>query len=54
LEQVFEIIGKRPRAKACDAILGIIAEGEEVVEHVEDGALRDAGILAAAQAAVTL
>jgi ferritin-like metal-binding protein YciE len=51
LEQVFEIIGKRPRAKTCDAILGIIAEAEEVAEHVEDGALRDAGILAAAQAA---
>jgi ferritin-like metal-binding protein YciE len=45
LEKVFELIGKRPRGKTCDAILGIIAEGEEVIEDVEDGALRDAGIL---------
>jgi len=51
LEKVFEIIGKRPRGKMCDAILGIIAEGEEVIEDVRDGAVRDAGILAAAQAA---
>jgi ferritin-like metal-binding protein YciE len=51
LEKVFEIIGKRPRGKMCDAILGIIAEGEEVIGDVRDGALRDAGILAAAQAA---
>jgi ferritin-like metal-binding protein YciE len=51
LEQIFEMIGKRSRGKTCDAILGIIAEGEEVIEDVKDGALRDAGILAAAQAA---
>src|SRR5204862_5457013 len=51
LEKVFEIIGKRPRGKMCDAILGIIAEGEQVIEDVRDGAVRDAGILAAAQAA---
>jgi ferritin-like metal-binding protein YciE len=51
LEKVFEIIGKRRRAKTCDAILGIIAEGEEVIEDVKDDMLRDAGILAAAQAA---
>src|ERR1700733_5921809 len=51
LDKVFEMIGKKPRAKKCDAILGIIAEGEEVIAEVEDRAVRDAGILAAAQAA---
>jgi ferritin-like metal-binding protein YciE len=51
LEKVFEAIGRRPRGKTCDAILGIIAEGEEVMDDVKDDALRDAGILAAAQAA---
>ena len=45
------MIGKKPRAKKCDAILGIIAEGEEVIAEVEDRAVRDAGILAVAQAA---
>ncbi len=51
LEKVFEAIGKKPRGKTCDAILGIIAEGQEVIDEVKDPAVRDAGILAAAQAA---
>ena len=46
LEKVFDAIGK-----TCDAILGIVAEGQEIMDEVEDEALRDAGILAAAQAA---
>jgi ferritin-like metal-binding protein YciE len=32
LEQVFEMIGKRPQTKPCRAINGIVAEGEETVE----------------------
>jgi ferritin-like metal-binding protein YciE len=51
LDQVFDMIGKKARGKKCDAILGIIAEGEEVIEDGEDEAVCDAGILAAAQAA---
>ena len=51
LDKVFEALGKRPRGKTCDAILGIIAEGQEVIDEVDDEAVRDAGILAAAQAA---
>jgi ferritin-like metal-binding protein YciE len=54
LEKVFEAIGKKPRGKTCDAILGIIAEGEQVIDKVDDEAVRDAGILAAAQAADTM
>jgi ferritin-like metal-binding protein YciE len=48
LEQIFEAIGKKPRGKACDAILGIIAEGQEVID---DESVRDAGMILAAQAA---
>jgi ferritin-like metal-binding protein YciE len=51
LEKVFEAIGKKPRGKKCDAILGIIAEGDEVMQEVEDEAVRDAGLVAAGQAA---
>jgi ferritin-like metal-binding protein YciE len=29
LEQVFEMIGKRPQAKPCEAINGIVAEGRK-------------------------
>jgi ferritin-like metal-binding protein YciE len=51
LEKVFQAIGRKPRGKTCDAMLGIIAEGRQVIDEVEDDAVRDAAILAAAQAA---
>lgn len=50
LQQVFEHMGKRARGKTCEAIQGIIEEGEEVVGEFEAGPIRDAGILANAQA----
>src|SRR5512138_1258805 len=31
LEQVFELIGKKPQGKTCDAINGIIDEGKEII-----------------------
>jgi ferritin-like metal-binding protein YciE len=51
LDQAFEMIDKRAKGKKCDAILGIIAEGEEVMKEADDDDVRDAGILAAAQSA---
>jgi ferritin-like metal-binding protein YciE len=51
LEKVFELLAKKPRGKKCDAILGIIAEGQEIIDEVGDDAVRDAGIVGAAQAA---
>ena len=51
LEQAFEMIEKKPRGKKCDAILGIIEEGKEVIEEVEDEDTLDAGLIGAAQAA---
>ncbi len=50
LQQVFEIIGKRPRAKICPAIDGIVEEGEEIMEEFKGSPALDAGLLAAAQA----
>jgi ferritin-like metal-binding protein YciE len=51
LEKAFEMIDKRAKAKKCDAILGIVAEGDEVMKEAKEEDVRDAGILAAAQAA---
>ena len=51
LERVFEMIGKKARARKCDAILGIIKEGEEVMKQADENGICDAGLLAAAQAA---
>ena len=50
LQQVFEIIGKPARGKTCDAIEGILAEGDEIMEEYKDTPALDAGLLAAAQA----
>ena len=50
LEQVFEMIDKPARAKKCEAIEGIIKEAEEVMKEADDDTVRDAGMLAAAQA----
>ena len=50
LQQVFEILGKAPRGKTCDAIEGIIAEGEEIIEEFKGTAALDAGLISSAQA----
>jgi ferritin-like metal-binding protein YciE len=49
LEKVFEIVGEKAVAKKCDAMEGLIKEGEGIMEETEPGAVRDAGIIAAAQ-----
>jgi ferritin-like metal-binding protein YciE len=50
LEQVFEEFGAAPRGKTCDAIMGIIEEGQEVMKEFKGMPALDAGLLAAAQA----
>lgn len=49
LEKVFESIGEKASAKKCDAMEGLIKEGESIVEEAEAGPVRDAGIIAASQ-----
>lgn len=50
LQQVFEMIGKRAQGKTCEAIQGIIAEGEEIMEEFKGTSAIDAGLISAAQA----
>ena len=50
LTQVFEMLGKRAQGKTCEAIKGIIEEGEETMDDFEDSPALDAGIIAGAQA----
>ena len=50
LQQVFELIGKRPQGKTCPAIDGIIEEGSEILEEYKGSPALDAGLIAAAQA----
>jgi ferritin-like metal-binding protein YciE len=50
LEQVFAEIDAKPQGKTCDAIMGIVEEGQEVMKEYKGQAALDAGLLAAAQA----
>ena len=50
LQQVFEIFGKKPQAKTCEAIMGITKEGAEIMTEYKGMPALDAGLLAAAQA----
>jgi ferritin-like metal-binding protein YciE len=50
LQQVFELMGKRPQGKTCDAIEGIISEGEEIIETFKGTPAIDAGLISSAQA----
>ena len=50
LEQIFEMLGKAPRGKRCPAIDGLAEEASEIMQEAKDDTVRDAGMLAAAQA----
>ncbi|HVV40208.1 MAG TPA: ferritin-like domain-containing protein [Nitrobacter sp.] len=50
LEQIFELLDKPARGKTCDAILGILDEGKEIMDEYKNCEALDAGLLAAAQA----
>ena len=50
LEQVFSAIDAKAQGKTCDAILGIVEEGQEIMKEYKGSPALDAGLLAAAQA----
>ncbi len=50
LEQVFEIIGKRASGKPCEAMQGLVAEGQEIMEEFKGSDALDAGLISSAQA----
>jgi ferritin-like metal-binding protein YciE len=49
LDQIFQLLAKPPKGMKCEAITGILKEGDEVVEDFRDSAALDAGMIAAAQ-----
>jgi ferritin-like metal-binding protein YciE len=50
LQQVFELMGKRAQTKTCEAIKGILEEGDEIAEDYANSEALDAGLLAGGQA----
>jgi len=49
LEDCFSALGKKAEAKKCDAMQGLLDEGESIIEETKPGTVRDAGIIAASQ-----
>jgi ferritin-like metal-binding protein YciE len=49
LEQVFEEIEASPKGKKCKAMEGLIEEGKEIIDEDAEEAVKDAGLIAAAQ-----
>jgi len=51
LQQAFEKLGTRARGQTCEAINGIIEEGEEAINNFDKGPVLDAALAANARAA---
>jgi ferritin-like metal-binding protein YciE len=49
LEEVFEALGEKPKAKPCAAMKGLIEEGQEQTQQDAEGAIMDLMLIAAAQ-----
>lgn len=48
LETIFRQLGKDPKAETCEAMKGLIEEGEDTIGDIDNLSLRDAGVIAAA------
>jgi ferritin-like metal-binding protein YciE len=51
LEEVFEALGEKVKAKPCPGMAGIIEEGNDTIQQDAEGAVLDAALIAAAQRA---
>lgn len=51
LTQIFEMLDLKPRAEKCEAIIGLVEEAKEMMEESEEGEVRDAALIMAAQKA---
>lgn len=52
VEQVFEILGMTARAKKCEAMDGLVKEGQQAIEDTDKGtATRDAALIISSQKA---
>jgi ferritin-like metal-binding protein YciE len=48
-EQIFSMLGKEPRGKKCEGMEGIVKEAQELMDDADEGVMRDAAIISAAQ-----
>ena len=50
LEEIFEMLDQPARGKTCDAILGILEEGKDIMDEFKGSPALDAGLISSAQA----
>jgi ferritin-like metal-binding protein YciE len=49
LEQIFDLLGEKAEGKKCEAMAGLLKEGDSILLETVPGPVRDAGIIAASQ-----
>lgn len=49
LEEIFGILEEEPAGETCEAMKGLIKEGDEIIAAKGDSAVRDAALIGAAQ-----
>ncbi len=49
LEEVCKMLGIEPEGESCEAMEGLVEEGEQIIDELDEGPVRDAALIAAAQ-----
>jgi ferritin-like metal-binding protein YciE len=49
LDTIFRQLGQEPKGETCEAMKGLVSEGEEMIDAKGDPSIRDAALIAAAQ-----
>ena len=49
LDEIFETLGKKATGKTCHGMQGLVEEGNEMIQELEKGDVRDAALISAAQ-----
>jgi len=49
LDQIFEMLDETPHGESCEAMQGLIKEGEQVIAKEGDARVKDAALITAAQ-----
>jgi ferritin-like metal-binding protein YciE len=49
LEQIFDTLGEKPKGRTCEAMKGLVEEGEEWIKQKAVSPLKDAGLIVIAQ-----
>lgn len=49
LVEICNILGTTPKGKSCAGMKGVLSEGSEMLQEVEEGDVRDAALISAAQ-----